>query len=218
VDRPSRADVRATYERISTSFASARRTPWPEVVQFVDSLPEGAKVLDLGCGNGRHTRILRERGLVVLALDFSRRLLELGRGSLGPPAAREVAWIEADAVRLPLRDASVDAAVCVAVLHHLPTPDDRRTALEEIRRVLVPGGPAFLSVWDRDQPRFQAVPAKAPGDVEVPWTLPDGSSVLRYYHLFRAEELRAMIIESGLQGETFLRGSGNIFALARRHG
>lgn len=215
MDPPSRAHVRATYERIAASFASTRRTPWPEVERFAESLPAGARVLDLGCGSGRHARVLRDRGCDVVAVDFSRRLLELGRNALAP---RNVAWIEADAVRLPFRDESVDAAVGVAVLHHLPTPDDRRAALEEIRRLLVPGGPAFLSVWDREQPRFGTVPATAAGDVEVPWALPGGTSIPRYYHLFRTEELRALIIESGLHGETFFRVSGNIFALARRHG
>ncbi len=213
----SKAAIRATYEVIAESFAGTRRHPWPEVLEFVADLPADSRVLDLGCGNGRHARAMIARGHRVIGLDFSRRLVSLGRAeSLASARGRRIEWIEGDAAAVPCRDRSFDAATCVAVLHHLPTRDDRIAVLAEIRRVLRPGTRVFLSVWSADQPRFDAV--RDSGDVEVPWTMPDGSVIPRFYHLFQEGELERLIIESGLRGERFFHGMDNWFAVARTHG
>ena len=219
---PSKADIRATYERIAVSFAATRREPWPEVRSFIDRLPPESVVLDVGCGNGRHTKTLAAGGHSVVAVDFSRDLLTIGRHDVAKSGVHtRVAWVEADATTLPVHSDSFDACVCVALLHHLPDREARIAALEEIGRILRPDSPVLLSVWARDQKRFEAVPPVHPGangDVIVPWTMPDGTSVPRFYHLFREGELERMIIEAGLHGERFFRGAGNWFGLARKHG
>ncbi len=223
---PTKRRVRETYEAIADSYASSRREPWPEVTAFIHRLPTGSRVADLGCGSGRHVAVLVARGHHVLGVDFSRRLLRAARGAYQfRPGGIRPHWAEADVARLPLRDRTFDACICVAVLHHLPSQDDRISALQEIRRILVDSGSAFLSVWSLEQPRFRAVadarraiPTNHRGDVEVPWTLPDGTVVPRYYHLFQRGELEQLIIESGLQGETFFESSGNYFVLVSKHG
>lgn len=218
---PSKAEIRATYERIADSFAATRREPWPEVDSFVQALPGRSRVLDLGCGNGRHARVLARRGHRAVAVDFSRRLMAIGRRETSEEGHRiAIEWVEGDATDLAFQDASFDAALCIAVLHHLPTPSDRIAVLSELRRVLRRGAPALVSVWARDQPRFESVLASHPhdDDVEVPWTMPDGTAVPRFYHLFRESELQRLIIESNLHGERFFRGGGNWFALAKADG
>ncbi len=223
---PTKAAVRATYERIAEPFAASRAEPWPEVLSFTTSLPPDAQVVDVGCGNGRHARALAFAGHRVVAVDFARNLLVIGRrGSRGRTWGQQILWVQGDADRLPLRDGSVDAALCVAVLHHLPSVDERVGALREIRRVLRAGGRAFVSAWALDQPRFRKaiearrhLPAGVRGDVEVPWTMPDGVVIPRYYHLFQKGELEDLIIESGLHGERFFRAPGNLFAEATSHG
>jgi ubiquinone/menaquinone biosynthesis C-methylase UbiE len=128
-------------------------------------------------------------------------------------------WVEGDATTLSFRDASFDAALCVALLHHLPTSSERIAALSELRRVLRGGAPALVSVWAREQPRFESILASHPDDdVEVPWTMPDGTVVPRFYHLFREDEFQRLIIGSNLHGDRFFRGGGNWFALARADG
>ena len=222
----SKARVRATYERIAEPFAASRAEPWPEVLTFATSLPGAARIVDVGCGNGRHARTLAAEGHPVVAVDFARNLLLIGRrGSRGRIWGRHIEWVQGEATTLPLRSACMDAALCVAVLNHLPSRDERVRALREIRRVLVAGGRAFISVWAMDQPRFrkavearQGLPAEVRGDVEVPWTMPDGVVIPRYYHLFQEGELEQLIIESGLHGERFFRGPGNLFAEASSHG
>jgi len=211
----TKADVRAIYERIADSFAPTRVDAWAEVLEFIDGLPRASRVLDIGCGNGRHVKALIVRGHRAVGLDFCRRLLAIGRAEI---ASADASWIEAEAGRLPFRDETLDAATCIAVLHHLPTQADRIAALREIGRVLRRDGRVIVSVWDRGQSRFLGLVLDDHGDAEIPWTLPDGSTIGRYYHLFRSGELERTIIESGLHGERFFHSSGNWFALATKHG
>ncbi len=217
----SKAEVRATYDRIAESYAQARIEPWPEVVDFITDIPAGDLVLDVGCGHGRHSRPLALTGHRVVGVDVSRRLLSIGRKSTSSSNEfRSIEWVGADATALPFPDRTFDAALSIAVLHHLPSHDDRKLALAELRRVLQPEGKALISVWSFDDPQIATRlggPLKSP-DVEIPWSLPDGTTVHRPYHLFREGELERLIIDSRLQGESFFRSGGNWFALARTNG
>src|SRR3989449_6797129 len=112
----TKADIRATYDRIAESYAARRREPWPEVRLFIASLPRGARVLDVGAGHGRHTTVLADRGHRAVAFDFSRRLLSIGRaGEPRTGGALRIDWVGGEATKLPFRDASFDAGLCIAV-------------------------------------------------------------------------------------------------------
>ena len=66
-----------------------------------------------------------------------------------PPPSRQV--VVCDALSLPFRDESVDAAVSVAVIHHLATTERRVRALRELARVLRIGGRLIVTVWAMEQ-------------------------------------------------------------------
>lgn len=168
---------REAWEAIADSFHSTRNKPWSAVEEFVASLPTQARVLDIGCGNGRHARLATARGLPTLGLDLSRRLLEHARRSVsGAPSD----WLEGVIERIPLRDASVDAVLGLAVIHHVRGRAARIGALRECMRVLRPGGRALFSVWSREQPRFGPgrEPAKPVGGAEPE----EGDAMLRWTH------------------------------------
>ena len=67
------------YDLIAESFDSKRRHPWKEVIQFIKQLPSTNRVLDLGCGNARHTRVMLERNFEVIGLDISYRILQTAK-------------------------------------------------------------------------------------------------------------------------------------------
>jgi SAM-dependent methyltransferase len=96
---------------------------------------EGQKVLDMGCGPGFYTRALRFTGAEVIPLDNSQEELELNG------AAPEGA-ILGDAMDLPLEDRSLDGVFTSNMLEHTPRP---LAVFDEIERVLVPGGWAYVS-------------------------------------------------------------------------
>ncbi len=100
----------------------------------------GARVLDVGCGTGiLTTRLRTELGAdVVAGCDFSFGMLEQAF-----ERTRDVAWMQGDALRLPVRDAAVDAIVCTEAFHWFP---DHDAALREFRRVLAPGGRLLVAL------------------------------------------------------------------------
>lgn len=219
--RRSKAAVRATYDRIADSYAKTRIEPWPEVMDFIIGLPAGDLVLDVGCGHGRHARPLALTGHRVVGIDLSRRLLSIAKASAASSRElRTVDWVGGDATTLPFSEGTFDAVLSVAVVHHLPSNDDRIRGLEEMRRVLRPGGRAFISVWSHDDPQVATRLGRKPKgqDVEIPWDLPGGPAVPRFYHLFHEAELERLVAESGLHGERFFRGGGNWFALVKKDG
>jgi ubiquinone/menaquinone biosynthesis C-methylase UbiE/DNA-binding transcriptional ArsR family regulator len=90
---------------------------------------------DLGCGTGQAAEALAPCVRAVVAIDESAAMLQAARRRLRAHANVELRRGSLEA--LPLDDASLDAAVCVLVLHHLPEPE---RALAEAARVLRPGG------------------------------------------------------------------------------
>jgi len=98
-------------------------------------------VLDWGCGWGQVSALLHERGLDVASFDFRPEAGEDGRRRLTRYPEIE-AWIAAhDPVRLPYADGEFDAVLSCGVLEHVAEPD---ASLEEIRRVLRPGGTFYV--------------------------------------------------------------------------
>ncbi|MEU6707316.1 class I SAM-dependent methyltransferase [Streptomyces wuyuanensis] len=128
-------------------FFGARAADWdvrfpddgPAFATGVDALDlrPGDAVLDAGCGTGRALPLLRRAvgpaGTVVgadLTLEMLQTAARAGRD-------REAALLQADASRLPLRTASMDAVFASGLIAHLPNPADD---LRELARVVRPGG------------------------------------------------------------------------------
>jgi ubiquinone/menaquinone biosynthesis C-methylase UbiE len=99
-------------------------------------LPSGAasRVLDVGCGDGRHIVEAARRGCFAVGVDYDAGELRKARGRFG---AHLVDLIAADASRLPFRDGAFDAVICTETLEHL---GDDVGAIGEIARVLRDGG------------------------------------------------------------------------------
>ncbi|HEX6031996.1 MAG TPA: methyltransferase domain-containing protein [Tepidiformaceae bacterium] len=108
----------------------------------------GARVLDVGCGAGRHELAATQLPITTVACDLSAADLRDGRFFVGE-AGREqshpglVTWLQADGRRLPFPDATFDALICSETLEHLP---DDLAALLELRRVARPGATLAVSV------------------------------------------------------------------------
>src|SRR6266511_5984442 len=74
----SKASIRETYGRSASSYAASRTRPWPEVLEFVATLPPKSAILDVGCGHGRHAKPAARAGHRVIGVDLCRPLLAIG--------------------------------------------------------------------------------------------------------------------------------------------
>ena len=96
----------------------------------------GCRTVDIGCGKGVLVRQLAARGAAVTGIEIAADKLAAARAV--PPAAGE-RYAEGRAEALPFADGTLDLAVFLFSLHHVPEAV-HRDALAEVRRVLVPGG------------------------------------------------------------------------------
>lgn len=113
-------------------------------------LRAGDRVLDLGCGGGRHAFEAHRRGASVVAFDRNggdakdaAAMLAAMRLAAEAPATALGAAAQGDALALPFADGAFDRVVAAEVLEHVP---DDGAALAELVRVLRPGGTLAVTV------------------------------------------------------------------------
>jgi SAM-dependent methyltransferase len=113
-------------------------------------LAAGERVLDMGCGSGRHAFEAYRRGADVIAFDrdadelaaVSDLFAEMRKAGEVPPGAQADVK-QGDALGLPFADAEFDRVVAAEVLEHIP---DDHAAVAELGRVLRPGGTMAVTV------------------------------------------------------------------------
>ncbi|BBH69394.1 methyltransferase [Actinoplanes sp. OR16] len=151
----------------------------------------GMRVLDLGCGEGRHTFEAYRRGADVVALDLNEKDLATTAQWCAAmemagevPATASATTVHGDLLDLPFPDAGFDRIIASEVLEHIP---DDKTAITELTRVLKPGGLAAVTV-----PRW--LPER------VCWALSDSYHANEGGHvrIYKEDELAAKLREAGL--------------------
>ena len=152
----------------------------------------GDRVLDLGCGFGRHAYQAARLGAEVVAFDAGadevRQVQDTfgamyEAGELDPETAR-VGAVRGDALRLPFEDGAFDRVIASEVLEHIP---DDHVAMAELARVLRPGGSMAITV-PRCGPEF------------VNWALSDEYHNVPGGHvrIYRYRELVARLERTGM--------------------
>jgi ubiquinone/menaquinone biosynthesis C-methylase UbiE len=109
------------------------------------SVRESGAVLELACGTGIVTRMLRDRlpaTVKLTATDLSESMMEFARRKFD--ASESVDWRQADASSLPFPAAAFDTVICQFGLMFVP---DKLQAMREAKRVLKAGGSFLFNVW-----------------------------------------------------------------------
>jgi len=145
------------------------------------------RLLNLGCAHGPDFLPFRQ-GFDLYGVDFSNEMLKLAR-KYSQKFNFTVNLSLANVSQLPYTDETFDLAISIATYHHIKGEEKQQlAALNELRRVLKPGGEAFITVWNRWQPRFW-LKGK---EVSVPWRKKD-KTLYRYYYLFSYTELERLL-------------------------
>ena len=115
------------------------RHPIPETL-VEKYFPQGASVIDIGCGQGRLASYLSNMGFSVSGTDTSTAMLEQARKNVPDCEFRECR-----SSQLTYDDNSFDVAIAVTLLTSIPFDLEQRQIMAEIKRVLKPGGTLFVS-------------------------------------------------------------------------
>lgn len=184
------------YERY---FVPAIGEPVAMDMMEVAGLRSGERVLDVGCGTGIVARLAAERVApdgAVIGVDVNPGMLAVARSVDAPETPIE--YHEASAEAMPFPDESFDVALCQMSLQFMP---NRRAALAEMRRVLVPDGRVVINVPGPASPFFEAladamgrhISPRAAGFVQQVFSLNDLGELRE---LFGAAGFRAVRVEA----------------------
>jgi ubiquinone/menaquinone biosynthesis C-methylase UbiE len=136
------------YESIANAFSFTRERNWPEVELMVKKyVKEGFRTLDVGCGNGRLFPLLKNRGVTYVGLEQSERLLQICQDQYRRDT-QDARFLRGSAAELPFEDGSFDVVFLLAVLHHFPLENEQKKVLEEVYRVMKPGGIVIMTNWN----------------------------------------------------------------------
>jgi SAM-dependent methyltransferase len=152
----------------------------------------GTKVIDVGCGAGRHTFEAYRRGADVIGFDQNvadlndvDEILQAMKDKGEAPASAKAQVVKGDALELPYADGTFDCVIASEILEHVP---EDTQAISELVRVLKPGGSLAITV-----PRW--LPEK------VCWMLSDEYHANEGGHIriYKADALRDKVLAHGLR-------------------
>lgn len=191
VKRKLSASVSRFYEIAGEAFASTRHGYWGAMDLLIKQIKPGDTVVDVGSGNGRLGDFLPPE-VKYLGIEPSSSLRQASKHPL----------IAGSLPHLDLPDGYADAVACLAVLHHIPSQDERKFSVVEMHRILKPGGLLLCTVWNLRARRFlswrtfKSAWLRLPGfkggesgDVLYPWRA-ESRNEGRYVHAFTMGEFR----------------------------
>ena len=187
-------NVKGVYNKIAEEFSNTRYRPWTCVESFLDNVEVGCKIGDIGCGNGKNMKYRVD--CENYGCDFSEELVKICKSD-------KLNVVYGDILSIPFEDKQFDYTICIAVIHHLSTPEKRKKAIDEVIRVTKKGGRILLLVWALEQPENSRRKFKKQDNM-VTWKDKKGNLMgERYYYVFKKDELENLINDSVTIVESF---------------
>ena len=170
--------IAATYDRRWSAYLDASLSM---TLQVVSDLP-ATRVLDIACGTGLLLKRLTDRAdhLELVGIDRVPAMLDAAKENIGHAAT----LLEGEAENLPFDDAGFDLITSTNALHYFP---DAIAALQEMRRVISPGGNLVITDWCRDYFWMKLL------DRILPWTQH------AHVHTYSTTELEQKLSENGFK-------------------
>jgi len=174
------------WNSIAEKWNEYMEKPLSEVLDFLKN--KKGKLLDLGCGSGRH---FIEFNGTIYGVDFSEKLLSLALKK-SESIDKKIILIKSSADKLQFKDNFFDCAIFIRALHCIDSENARRRSVKELHRVLKPEARAFIQTWGKNNSRLKTKDKEC----FIPWTV-NGKKYLRHTYIFDKEELEKMLKKSG---------------------
>jgi len=184
---------REIFDEIAQSWYGFRH--WSRFTKELEEMAfrwHHGNLLNIGCAHGPDFLPFKDN-FDLWGVDFSSQMVKMAQ-KYATKFNFEVNLTVADALSLPYRDNTFDCAIAVATYHHIHGDMQREKAFHELNRVLKPGGEAFITVWNRLQPKFCLKGKEA----NIPWKS-KGKILYRYYHLFSYAEFNKLSTRAGFE-------------------
>lgn len=208
--------TKTNYNRISGDFSSKREYLSDDILYFKKFIKPNFKILDIGCGNGRLAKIIKNSNYI--GIDNSEKLLKIAKNKF--PKHK---FIFSDALNLPKNLKKFNIIFSLSVLHHIPGEKNQQKFINNIYNHLEKNGITIISIWKPN--KKQLLKSKQINNSNKNIYIPFQSSnrkikVDRYIYLFDINELEELfkknhfkILESGY----LTRGkSKNIYIVGRK--
>ena len=201
-DVTTAADLAAAYWNspgVVTEFRSLDVQPY--LTDLLDSTAVDGPALDVGCGGGRNTLALLERGFDVLAVDLHAGMVEATRARTAAYPSGRASVRQGPAHEIPAQDGTFALAVCYGVLHNAADRAQWTATVTELARVLRPGGLLALNTFTCEtlDPMLRA------GTEDGQYLLPDNVPMV----LLPVDEVLAAFTAAGLavrgEAHTYVR-------------
>lgn len=193
------------WNKIAPQWNVFRQKPKQEVLDFLKD--KKGKILDLGCGSGRH--LISKKDATFYEVDFSEQMIKFSKEKLKkinknlvlnksatPKASREggrgeyqkAKFFVADSSKLPFKNNFFDSAIYIAALHCIPSEKQRKNSLKELFRVLKKNSTALITVWSKNHIKL----INHPKDATIIWKQ-QSEELQRYYYLYDKDELGELL-------------------------
>jgi 2-polyprenyl-3-methyl-5-hydroxy-6-metoxy-1,4-benzoquinol methylase len=205
---------RTFYADFAAEFAASRSDADPALARILPYVPQRARLLDVGCGDGRLAELLeRERGgASYTGVDSALALIERARTRAAGFSAISARFLVADIAypgwSIGLQGIPFDTVVSLAVVHHLPGYARRVRVLEDMASLVARDGHIVVSTWQflkserlrRKIVAWSEVGISAgdlePGDYLIDWKR--GGRGIRFCHLVDSAEASSLAADAGL--------------------
>lgn len=137
----SRFDTAAVASKYPSQYGGRLRERRERqcILKAMESVPVGARVLDLPCGTGRASQVLSDAGYIISGADSSQHMVNLARANWATRHGHDQAEAErfgvADVMNTSFADDQFDAVFCNRLFHHFNESATRVRALKELRRI-----------------------------------------------------------------------------------
>ncbi len=194
------------WNSIAEEWNKFRKNPANEAINFLKD--KKGKILDLGCGSGRH--LMKKENAEFYCVDFSREMIKFAKKNAKEKNIKSNFFVS-PSDNLPFENNFFDSAIYIAALHCIPESKKRKESLKELSRVLKKNSLALITVWSKNHIKL----INHPKNSTITWKK-NSEELQRYYYLYDKDELEVLLKFVGFKIVSIGDDGKNILAIVKK--